>query len=67
MQYNDITYYYENLYKGFDNIKEQVGKSQGTYYNPNTEKGYCTWGWFEDIILNTWIYLSIPKRKVKKN
>ena len=22
------------------------------YYNENTEKGYCTWGWFEDVILN---------------
>ena len=54
--YNDISAAYETYIKDLDKVikKEYDGGAEGTYYNANTEKGYCTWGWFEDIILNTW-------------
>ena len=54
--YNDISAAYETYIKDLDKVikKDYEAGEVGTYYNPNTEKGYCTWGWFEDIILNTW-------------
>ena len=54
--YNDISAAYETYIKDLDKVikKDYDAGEVGTYYNPNTEKGYCTWGWFEDIILNTW-------------
>ena len=34
-------------------IKDELAEDdKRLYYNENTEKGYCTWGWFEDVILN---------------
>ena len=54
--YNDISAAYETYIKDLDKVikKDFEAGAEGTYYNANTEKGYCTWGWFEDIILNTW-------------
>ena len=37
------------------------------YFNEDTEKGYCTWGWFEDNILNTFFGFVSEKDQVKKN
>ena len=54
--YDDVSGAYENYIKDLDKVIKHdfEAKVDGTYYNKETEKGYCTWGWFEDIILNTW-------------
>ena len=34
-------------------LKEEMkNDNKRVYYNDDTEKGYCTWGWFEDVLLN---------------
>ncbi len=32
------------------------------YYNNNSDKGYCTWGWFEDNVLNTFFGFVTKKK-----
>ena len=32
------------------------------FFNEDDEKGYCTWGWFEDNILNTFFGFVTKKK-----
>ena len=32
------------------------------YFNNNSDKGYCTWGWFEDNVLNTFFGFVTKKK-----
>lgn len=45
---------FESVMKNFDSIlKDEMERyPQDVYYNEKTEKGYCTWGYFEDVIVN---------------
>ena len=65
--YSKVNLSYEEFIKDFDNvIKEQVGKSQGVYYNPGQDRGYCSWGWFEDNVLNTFFTFTTKAESGKE-
>ena len=46
----------KNLKKYHDNGDADV------YFNEDEERGYCTWGWFEDNILNTFFGFVTKKK-----
>ena len=45
------------------NINKEMSKGYpDIYYNSETNKGYCSWGWFEDNILNTFFGFVTKKK-----
>lgn len=65
--YAKVNLSYEEFMKDFDNVlKKQVGKEQGVYYNEKREKGYCSWGWFEDNVLNTFFTFTTKAESGKE-
>ena len=50
---------------GGSEVATKVDKSKlahGLFYEGITGKGYCSWGWFEDTVLNSYFGFSTEKK-----
>ena len=50
-------------YPANENIKPYHDNGDAdVYFNEDEERGYCTWGWFEDNVLNTFFGFVTKKK-----
>ena len=53
-------YYVKELNQNIASVAARGDKD--VYFNNNSDKGYCTWGWFEDNVLNTFFGFVTKKK-----